>query len=137
MIRRKKRPNPPGAPFPDWVRLDRLGIAHDRARYAQKRGLGVLTKEEAATVAAQIRAYRATLEAIASPSLWYTKWNDLCLSGQVHAKTLARLGYALPNPSAEKRLAYDIPHGLTMCQDEDEAAIRMVAQIAIIDISNF
>ena len=137
MIRRKKRPAHPAAPFPEWVRLDRLPIQPSRARYAQKRGLQVLNGVERAAVVARMETYRAALKTIATGSVWYSAWADLCLSGQVHAKTLARCGYALPNPNGEKRLAYDIPHGLTMCRDEDEAAIRMAAQIAIIDISNF
>ena len=129
MIRRKKRPAPPAAPFPDWVRLDTLPIEHDRARYAQKRGLAVLTDAEKVAAVARLQTYRAILKNVTVES-----WGDFCLSGAVHAKTLARLGYSCPNASAEKRLAYDIPHGLTACRDEDVAAIKRASQVAIIDI---
>ena len=130
MIRRKKRIPLPAAPFPDWVRLDALPIEHDRARYAQKKGLSVLTDTEKLAAVARLQTYRAILKTITAAS-----WGDFCLSGAVHAKTLARLGLVMPSASAEKRLAYDIPRGLTACSDEDEKAIRRACVIALADLA--
>lgn len=125
----------------EYLVIAALPVPRERVNYMKRSGRAeVLTDTERRRLAAHIDGLALAFRGAAVVAQKYRprptheglrRWYDLMLGGQIHARRAARVAVEARSQT-EKRIAHDLPKGLTAPTQDDYTAI-MAAAFTIAD----